>query len=369
MQSLQVSVRAKHTLLLSLFIIPTLLRRGVNYSVSASPEQEVVFTPRHTNISEIILNGVEDTHTLVKDKADVKTEVYGYVNLPIVLKREDTFEWLPVNGGELKIQQILRNLLASTPVEYKSNAISSVSRGRGATINIGAHECFFCVIFMLSGYRVYAVEPLPLCVSGIQETFSLYPRQFVRRVSLYNNYVSDVPIAIDTPINTCSGTFHSHAEGVGAGHKIVSSIALDDIPLNDDDVEILAIDTEGNELSVLSSGMRIFRTKTVKNVFFEYTAVWYRERTSFSLHRAIELMEEIIRLQGYKCYLLLDFVESISDTEELDIGARLERDWNAKTTDNQTDIYCTRCKHWFKVNPLHDASAKAQVTELCSTYS
>jgi hypothetical protein len=99
MQSLQVSVRAKHTLLLSLFIIPTLLRRGVNYSVSASPEQEVVFTPRHTNISEITLNGVEDTHTLVKDKADVKTEVYGYVNLPIVLKREDTFEWLPVNGG------------------------------------------------------------------------------------------------------------------------------------------------------------------------------------------------------------------------------------------------------------------------------
>lgn len=57
----------------------------------------------YINISEIILNGVEDMYIFVKDKVDVKIEVYGYVNFFIVLKREDMFEWLLVNGGELKI--------------------------------------------------------------------------------------------------------------------------------------------------------------------------------------------------------------------------------------------------------------------------
>lgn len=179
-------------------------------------------------------------------------------------------------------------------VEYKFNVIFSVFCGRGVIINIGVYECFFCVIFMFSGYRVYVVEFLFFCVFGIQEMFFLYLWQFVRWVLLYNNYVSDVLIVIDILINICFGMFYIYVEGVGVGYKIVSLIVFDDIFLNDDDVEILVIDMEGNELSVLLFGMCIFRMKMVKNVFFEYIVVWYRERTSFSFYRVIELMEEII---------------------------------------------------------------------------
>ena len=334
----------------------------------ARADREPTFTRQDTNVREITLTGVDKPHSLVSPSAQVISEVYAYINLPIVLKREDTYLWLPVNSGELKIQKILRSLLGSVPLHFKYDETANMPGGRGIVINVGAHECFFCVISMLHGLRVYAVEPLPLCVSGIQETFSLYPQRLVKQVSLYNNYVSDSPIAIDTPANVCSGTFHINAESSDE-NKVVSSIRLDEIPLDGGDIEILAIDTEGNELSVLASAMSIFRTKAVKNVFFEYTAIWYRERTRFNLDSAIELMEEIIRLQGYKCYLLLDFVDSISSMEELDIRTQFSQDWNAETAESQTDIYCTRCTHWLKVNHMENISITQQVAELCDEYS
>jgi len=336
------------------------------------------------NHTEITLTGsIWSEHSLVVE-SKFQTSLYGHFNLPIVLKKEDTLAWLREGKSELKIQQIIRNILASTPKSKSSDDATTATRK--IVINVGAHECFFCVIFALNGYRVYAVEPLPKCVTGIQETFSLYPQDVVDRVSLYNNYVSDYFFEIETPANLCSGKFSMARDDMGLDRSPktkVGAIRLSEIVIDPGVIDFLAIDTEGAEIPVLSSARPIFRNRIVNNIVFEYTPMWYRTRMNHSLESAVRLLEEIISLQRYRCYLLRDFSGSVANTSQIDIRTLFQEDWSTNSTHGQSDIYCTRCKSWVKVFvPMvaqnsckncrtsdEDVLPKNAVTELCTEYS
>lgn len=292
---------------------------------------------------------------------------YGQFPVPLVLKREDTLDWLPLNPGELKIQQVLRNIVSSSV--FDDDTIVSRGYRRGTIVNVGAHECFFCLFGALTGHRLFAVEPLPACVAGVKETFALYPQKLCDRVTLYNNYVSHIATEFDTPVETCAGNYGANLNMTSSRSEPVATVALDELPFANEDISILAIDTEGAELDVLASAMGIFRKKFVNHLFFEYTPMWYRERSAFDVHGAIELLDEIIIRQNYRCYILADMQDRISDTQQVDLKEVFLRDWNTTTTEGQTDIYCTRCARWLRVantNPLLDP---VKVTELCYEFS
>ena len=324
------------------------------------------------DIREEVLTCEHSPQTLVTRNTQVKIGNYGQFSLPLVLKVEDTLEWLRVNPGELKIQQVVRNVVASAPLAR--DLTHGYSKGPRVALNIGAHECFFCLIFALTGHRVYAVEPLPLCAKGIKESFSLYPREICDMVSLFNYYVSERPLYLDTPADICSGTFHGEAQNVGRSFEKIGSIRVDDLELQDGHIEFFAIDTEGAELSVLASAKKTFETKIVKNMVFEYTPKWYRERTGFTLERAIETLETIVELQGYNCILLSEYSHSVAKAPPLDFRAQLTKDWNT-TTLSQTDIFCTRCKRWLQVRDEEENSSPSDImhqetpNELCIEYA
>lgn len=316
------------------------------------------------------LRGQVAPHSLVSTDSGLDSGEYGHVHFPITLKREDTLEWLTTNLGELKIQQVLRNALSTKLIQSNIPVRKNVGKlySTGTAIIIGAHECFYCAVFALHSYEVHAVEPLPLCTYGIKQSFLAYPQFVSERIFLYNNYVSDAHFSADTPPDVCSGRFHMNASHHSQKQPPVKvlSIKLDELLIADGDVDFLMIDTEGAELEVLASAMKLFRSRKVKHIFFEYTPMWYRERTRFSLEEAIELLEQIAKLQSYKCYLLRDFDNSIESTKEFNVRTQLSEDWDTMTTEGQSDILCTRCAHWLQINATRRGTPS---TEVCDKFS
>ena len=172
------------------------------------------------SVAAVPLFGTSGSQHLVDLDSNVTISSYGDFPFPIYLKVSDTYGWLTTNEGELKIQQVLRNIFSSP-----------VSRSEGVLINVGAHECFFCVLAAVHNYRVYAFEPLPQCIRDIQDTFSIYPQEVCNRVALYNRYVSDGPFKLATPIKECYGKFsQQEVPKSPAEVTYVSSISLDSMP-------------------------------------------------------------------------------------------------------------------------------------------
>jgi hypothetical protein len=125
------------------------------------------------------------------------------------------------------------------------------------------------------------------------------------------------------------------------------------------------------EPSAPTRGRREHGCRPLCNLFFEYTPMWYRERTKFTLETAIKLLEKLVNLQGYTCYLLSEYSTLIAETPLLDIRERLSKDWYTNETAGQTDIYCTRCKHWLQVQENGGQASgldKKAADEICIEY-
>ena len=194
-----------------------------------------------------------------------------------------------ITGEKFFIEKILKKISNQSPVFFDVGA------------NVGSYTEFLLRYF--HDAVVYAFEPHPFSCSQLKS------KDFDGDVRVFNIGFSNVPgKAVLYDRKDCGGG-SSHAslysEVIEDIHKqemvecLVDLDVMDDFVLREgiDFVDFLKIDTEGNELLVLSGAKKLLSQKRIKCIQFEFNEMNVVSRVFFRDFRNI--------LSGYKLYRIL----------------------------------------------------------------
>eukprot|EP00163_Fabomonas_tropica_P022131 TRINITY_DN385_c0_g1_i2.p1 TRINITY_DN385_c0_g1~~TRINITY_DN385_c0_g1_i2.p1 ORF type:complete len:250 (-),score=20.07 TRINITY_DN385_c0_g1_i2:520-1269(-) len=236
----------------------------------------------------------------------------------------------------------------------QSFAAECKARGpkKNFVFDVGMNEGYYSLLVAAHGCRSYGFEPQPECVMKIH--FALGINDLAGSVKVHNNIVSNSAATIQVPTHGCDGEaryadkFRGHNPARGPMSPI-SSLSLDDVlPADVEEVVMMHIDTEGAEVNVLTSALKMIEAKKVLNIIVEVTPTRVAEIAKATGQPAPDVtafLRKIKAAGGYYCRNLTnsnlkDPLMKLKEEErfahiakwpEFDFGLR----WGQ-------DIWCTR---------------------------
>jgi len=184
-------------------------------------------------------------------------------------------------------------------------------------VDSGSNEGIWSLLAAAWGCQVLAIEPQPECVFWLSAASRA---SGIEGILAHNALLSPTPAFAYIPVDLCHGSalFANGSMSYSVGHKPgepgyivlhnrtrqakvrVASHQLDELVQAENDfVELWHVDTEGAEVKVLQSAVRLFAQQRIRRVQFEYRPdLWYRHeltlehglnvsRTLFKHHKCV----------------------------------------------------------------------------------
>lgn len=230
----------------------------------------------------------------------------------IKLKLVQTITTIPFYASELHYDWCLN--AEGQQVQEFSNILSKKSKGKREKseesdcflIDVGMNDGFYTNMAAAYGCRVYGFELQTRCIDASREALS--KNNATDKVIIFHQPVSssngDV-LSISFPEKKlCDGGFtmegkdkesRTHAHEPLIKNKTFATISLSSLIPHAVIVDILKVDVEGHELSVLKGAMTLFKNKQIKHAFVELGSAWLYGGAS----KVSEVYGEIM-LYGYK---------------------------------------------------------------------
>ena len=189
-------------------------------------------------------------------------------------------DWVTTEPGEVFVRNVFASVLRNG---------SSCTRSK-LVLDIGANEGYFGLLSAFWGCRTILFEPQPGCqtpihgailINGLSHVAELVPRPVSKTRFL-------MPVKQD---HSCEGGFI----GAGSTHRSlkrralvrkttvephstitrVPSVSLEEVLRPEEHVELIKVDVEGGELSVLEDLLPFIRRRLVQNIVVEMTPGWW----------------------------------------------------------------------------------------------
>jgi FkbM family methyltransferase len=180
-------------------------------------------------------------------------------NITILMHDTGMIKWIcgEKNSQELKVSRVMIHAFE----KYGS---------RGLMLDIGANAGYYSLLAAKMGHNSVQFDLQPECQTILRN--SVLANNFQKQIITVAAGVSNVEGAMEVPYVDCDGRFPQATPKKGAQTKTIPLYPLDHfISIDGDDIIMMKIDTEGNEMRVLSGAIRFFKEKKVKNAIVEVT--------------------------------------------------------------------------------------------------
>lgn len=179
--------------------------------------------------------------------------------------------WVCTNGGEIQVTKVMLHVFNEYYVASKDGNFQ-----QKLMIDIGSNSGFYGILAATYGLKTIAFDLQPECIAVIQN--SILVNNLVENMRVIPKGVSEEGINETTtkmlvPDQGCDGRFPVSA-GNGGSKKV--SVELNPLPyyLPDDkslEIQMMKVDTEGNEKRVLAGALPLFASGKIKNAIVEVT--------------------------------------------------------------------------------------------------
>ena len=152
--------------------------------------------------------------------------------------------------------------------------------GRCNTVDVGMNDGFYTMLMAAYGCQVRAFDVQQMCTAIARE--SLTRNDFAERVTITRALVTDVHeshVNVSFPnVSTCDGGFHADAKlfrktghlGLRTSTTVsLPTVRLDHVAGENETVDVLKIDAEGMDGTVLTGAKGLLRARRVSAIFFE----------------------------------------------------------------------------------------------------
>ena len=220
------------------------------------------------------------------------------------------FAWLKSRG-----EQFVQDIFHETLDVCREDMSPDEAWERAVVLDIGSNTGFYGLLALEKGCAVVFVEPQPECnaliswsirESGLDERKVKRVQQPVGRKE---DGAKSLAVRAD---NHCSGRFpienaergHKDAYGSDAGSAdSQTALQIPFLPVSDmltlvglsdsSKIQLIKIDTEGNELQILEAMLPILQHWQVSNMVVEVTPMWWRH-TGYTTQSGAEIFEQLV---------------------------------------------------------------------------
>jgi FkbM family methyltransferase len=273
-------------------------------------------------------------HKKVPSLSDLDLYLWESDPQPIFMPYNDHILFYESNRNEVKIIQIMRNVLKKGWVSDSENVI----------LDMGINDGYIAALAAAYGYQVVAVDAQPECVRRF--AFAKAVNGW-HRVKLFNNIVLSERKSMSIPNGICGGGSRFQGEkpnlntkrGITSditGSTDVSSTTVD-LLVPAERVLLFHLDVEGAELSVLQSASQLLIEKRLVNLIWEFAPHRWAESRDASMNHVLDFMANFLCIDVRSVSLpIKSFPEDDSN---------IIKDWSAfyeevEQTRTITDIWC-----------------------------
>lgn len=189
---------------------------------------------------------------------------------PIIMHDTGIISWVCTAGGEIQVTKVMLHVFNEYVASKDGNFQQKLM------IDIGSNAGFYGLLAATYGIKTIAFDLQPECIAAIQNSVLVnnlvdYMRVIPKGVS--EEGVNETTTKILVPDDRCVGQFPFSA-GKGSSKQV--SVELNPLPyyLPDDkslEIQMMKVDTEGNEKRVLASALPLFASGKIKNAIVEVT--------------------------------------------------------------------------------------------------
>jgi len=195
---------------------------------------------------------------------------------------------------DMRTLELIRRALVNRP----SGSIGSAPAG--CFVDVGAHVGFFSMYGAALGHTVHAFEPADHHIKAIKRSLELNGPQLAQRFNLHEKVASDTKgeMAFSTfDIGPDGSSYASTKKSKGS--KMIPSVRVSDTVTQP--VDMMKIDVEGCELSVLKSSLKLISQGKTHNFLIEVCPYLW-PRCGNSMSDAERVFGELIA-QGFFLYV------------------------------------------------------------------
>ena len=194
-------------------------------------------------------------------------------------------------------------------------------------IDIGANAGIYSVFSELKGCQTDSWDPQPSCCDYIKINAFIND---LEKIKIYNNFLLNEEKEIYLQDNDCEGTFKVK-ENLNSNKKI-KSVIFDKFYKNED-ILLIKIDTEGNEILILKSMLKVLQKNRIRHMIIELTPPWWKD-FDINIEEGIDILNFLLK-NNYELF-------------PCELDKRLEECFDIKTRSDiekyvkmigQTDLY------------------------------
>ena len=215
--------------------------------------------------------------------------------------------WYPVEETLHSANYIQSNELVD--VSYWIQTIQSTREALGScnVMDIGSNGGYFTLLSRSINCNVIAVDPQPWCLTRLSSGAAI--NGFTDQITTkWTAVSSDSNLTITVGSNKCSGLWSvtgsdwinkESTSTVEVSSSTLQQIVEEWLPNSNEIINIIKIDAEGSEISVISSGLSLFQSHRILNILWEIVPGRVKEITSFSI---VNQTFASLYQYGYYCY-------------------------------------------------------------------
>jgi len=245
--------------------------------------------------SNMNMNNVLDDNTMVKDtlpfqdyKLNLRMLKYplkevnchlnrGKNTQPIIMHDTGIISWVCNNGGEIQVTKVMSYVFN----EYYTNEKKDNDNDAGhLMLDIGSNAGYYGLLAATYGLKTVAFDLQPECVAVIQN--SILVNNLGEKMRVIPKGVSEGKVnettTIQVPNEGCNGRFPFDDGKKSSKHNNMIDVELHPLqyylPSSSKiiEIEMMKVDTEGNEKRVLVGALPFFASQKIKNAIVEVTS-------------------------------------------------------------------------------------------------
>jgi FkbM family methyltransferase len=212
---------------------------------------------------------------------------------------KSSFEWISQGDGTLPMGHVTSGIEKNIGRKI-ATILSAEGDQEKFMVDVGMNSGFFGVLSASLGFPIKAFDPQPLChalVEKSREANNFKRDRFETHLMGLGDGGKGVQSFMEMHVNSCHGGYSWPDKWPGAAIKVPMHALADAI--GDRRVLLMKMDTEGNEMSILATGVQLFERGQVDYLIVETKPeVWeQRQIDAAPIGRLAEIAKSVVLLE------------------------------------------------------------------------